>query len=81
MTITEWKEKTTEIVKGNLTLTRLDFFLIAVIMLLTGICIGFLTAPFTHGVSICSNNRNNNGNHNGNNSGINGDDKEPDDCD
>ena len=65
MTITEWKEKTTEIVKGNL----------------TGICIGFLTAPFTHGVSICSNNRNNNGNHNGNNSGINGDDKEPDDCD
>ena len=80
MTITEWKEKTTEIVKGNLTLTRLDFFLIAVIMLLAGICIGFLTAPFTHGVSICSN-RNNNGNHNGNNSGINGDDKEPDDCD
>ena len=64
MTITELKEKTTDFVKGELTLTKLDFCLIGLICLLAGICIGLLTAPFTHGVSICSNNGNNNGNNN-----------------
>ncbi len=56
MTMTEWKEKTADIMEGSLTLTKIDFLLIAAVMLLAGICIGFLTAPFTHGVSICSNN-------------------------
>ena len=67
-------------VKGELTLTKLDFFLIAAIMLLAGICIGLLTAPFTHGVSIGSNNGNNNGSYNGSTGGTYGDDEETDDC-
>ena len=66
MTTTELKEKTTDFVKGELTLTKLDFCLIGLICLFAGICIGLLTAPLTHGVSICSNNGNNNGNNNSN---------------
>ena len=62
MTMKEWKEKTADIMKGELTLTRLDFFLITAIMLLAGICLGLLTAPYTHGVSIGSNNGNTYGN-------------------
>ena len=68
MTINELKGKISDVMKGDLTLTKLDFFLIAAIMLLAGICIGFLAAPLTHGVSVLSNNGSNNGNNNGNNS-------------
>ena len=71
MTSTELKEKTTELkgratdlVKGELTLTKLDFLLIGAICLLAGICIGLLTAPFTHGITIGSNNGNNCGSNN-----------------
>lgn len=68
---TQLKEKTAELMSGEIILTKLDFFLIGAICLLAGICIGLLTAPFTHGITIGSNNGNNNGNnngHNGNNS-------------
>lgn len=68
MKITEFKEKVTNLIRGEITLTKLDFCLIGAIMLLTGICIGLLTAPLTHGVSICSNNGNNNGNSDNSNS-------------
>ena len=64
--ITQLKEKTTELMNGEITLTALDFCLIGAIMLLAGVCIGLLTAPFTHGISLCSNNGNNNGNNSGN---------------
>ena len=66
MTTTELKEKTTDFVKGELTLTKLDCGLIGLICLFAGICIGLLTAPLTHGVIICSNNGNNNGNNSSN---------------
>lgn len=66
---TELKEKTTDLMSGKITLTTLDFCLIGAIMLLAGICIGLLTAPFTHGISMFSNNGNNSGNSNGNNNG------------
>ena len=62
MKVTELKEKTADLINGEITLTVLDFCLIGVIMLLAGICIGLLIAPFTHGISICSNNGNNSGN-------------------
>lgn len=64
---TQLKEKTAELMSGEIILTKLDFFLIGAICLLAGICIGLLTAPFTHGITIGSNNGNNNGNNNGQN--------------
>lgn len=72
MELTEWKEKAIDTIKGEVTLTKLDFFLIGAICLLAGICIGLLTAPLTHGVSLFSNNGNHNtgnGSHNGSENG------------
>lgn len=74
MELTEWKEKAIDTIKGEVTLTKLDFFLIGAICLLAGICIGLLAAPFTHGIEIGigSNNGNNNtgnGCHNGSENG------------
>ena len=66
MTTTEVKQKAADLTRGELTLTRMDFILIGAILLLAGICIGLLTAPFTHGISLFSNNGNNNGNKCGN---------------
>lgn len=62
MTTTEVKQKAVDLTKGELTLTRMDFILIGAILLLAGICIGLLTAPFTHEISLFSNNGNNCGN-------------------
>lgn len=67
MMTTELKRKAGEFMRDELTFTRLDFFLIAAVLLLAGICIGLLTAPVTHGISFFSHN----GNHNGNNCGNN----------
>lgn len=74
MELTEWKEKALDTVKGDLTLKKLDFFLIGAICLLAGICIGFLTAPLTRGIRIAigsNNGSNNTGNgcHNGSENG------------
>lgn len=78
MAMTQLKEKTTELrekaadlMSGELTFTKLDFCLVGLVCLFAGIVIGLLTAPWTHGVSIGSNNGNNSGNTNGYN----------DDCD
>ena len=62
MELTEWKEKALDTINGDLTLKKLDFFLIGAICLLAGICIGFLTAPLTRGIRIAigSNNGSNN---------------------
>lgn len=48
----------------EVTFTKLDFYLLGTVLFLAGVCIGFLTAPWTHGVSIGSHN----GCYNGNNS-------------
>lgn len=64
------KETTAALMRGEVTLTTLDFCLIGAICLLAGICIGLLTAPLTHGVNVLSHNTNNgsgNGSKNGNN--------------
>lgn len=66
MTFTELKERTCKALEGEVTFSKLDFFLLGAILLLAGICLGLLTAPFTHGVSIGSHNGSNNGNYSGN---------------
>lgn len=63
--VTQLKQKAADLTRGELTLSKVDFILIGAILLLAGICIGLLTAPFTHGISVFSNN----GNYNGNNCG------------
>ena len=66
------KEVTAGFMKSEVTFTKLDFCLIGAICFLAGICIGLLTAPLTHGVTVLSHNVNNgsgNGSKNGNNHG------------
>ena len=65
MMITELKQRAVDLTKGELTVSKVDFIMISAILLLAGICIGLLTAPLTHGISLFSNN----GNYNGNNCG------------
>lgn len=48
MDITELKQRTTELMEGNVTLSKLNFFLLGAVMLLAGICLGLLAAPLTH---------------------------------
>lgn len=43
---------------GDVTLSKTDFWLAALVCLLAGIVFGFLKAPWTHGVTISSNNGN-----------------------
>ena len=51
-------------------MTGLNFFLLTAVLVLAGICIGLLTAPFTHGISIGSHNGCNNGNNSPCNNGL-----------
>lgn len=72
MELTEWKEKALDTIKGDLTLTKLDFCLIGAICFLAGVCIGMIVAPLTRGITVLSHNTNNgsgNGSKNGNNHG------------
>ena len=71
MTTTELKEKTTDLMEGKITLSKLDFCLITAIGLFAGILIGMLLAPVTRGIhlSVLSHNGNNSANDNGNNCG------------
>ena len=59
---TELKERATELFKGDLEISKLDFFLIGAICLLAGICVGLIAAPVSHGISLFSHNGYNNGN-------------------
>ena len=56
MDITELKQRTTELMEGNVTLSKLNFFLLGAVMLLAGICLGLLAAPLTHGITVVSHN-------------------------
>lgn len=74
MTTTELKERATELkemtgdfMRDEVTFTKLDFCLLGAVLFLAGVCIGLLTAPLTHGISIGSHNGCNNGNNNGHN--------------
>lgn len=62
MTKTELKAKVRELLDGEVTFTKVDFCLIGLSCLMAGICIGLLTAPYTHGITIGSNNGNTNNN-------------------
>lgn len=73
----EMKEKLTttanKLFKGDLTLKKMDLWLIGAVCLLAGIVYGLMKAPMTHGVMIGSNNGNNNGSNNQDNNNNNRD--------
>ena len=74
MELAEWKEKALDTINDDLTLKKLDFFLIGAICFLAGVCIGMIAAPLTHGIRIAigsNNGSNNTGNgcHNGSENG------------
>ena len=54
--------------QGEITISKKECWLIGLVLVLSGITIGLLKAPLTHGVSIAigSNNGNNNGNNSAN---------------
>ncbi len=55
-------EKIKSLFHGDVTLKKTDIWLLSLIFVLFGVVIGFLKAPWTHGVTIsCGNN---NGNYN-----------------
>jgi len=53
------REKITNMFTGDYTISRREFWIIVAACTLLGIVIGLLKAPFTHGVTIGSNNGNN----------------------
>ncbi len=57
--------------QGEVTITKRDGWLIGTILVLTGIAVGLINAPLTHGIniSIASNNGNNSGHNSSNNRG------------
>jgi len=56
------REAVADYMKEEVAFTKLDFYLLGAVLFLAGVCIGLLTAPFTHGISIGSHNGSNNGN-------------------
>ena len=54
------REKWKKLFEGDITLKKTDIWLISAVCILLGIVIGFLKAPWTHGVTIsCGNNNGN----------------------
>lgn len=70
----KWKMLREKWFEGEVTLPKAMLWLVCAVCLMTGIVYGLRKAPWTHGVTIASNNGNNNGNNSGN--GINGDSDE-----
>lgn len=69
--LTELKKASEKMFQGEVTITKRDGWLIGTILVLTGIAVGLINAPLTHGIniSIASNNGNNSGHNSSNNRG------------
>ena len=67
-TLSEVKTSSEKLFQGEITISKKECWLIGLVLVLSGITIGLLKAPLTHGVSIAigSNNGNNNGNNSAN---------------
>lgn len=67
-TLAEMKSSSEKLFQGEITIGKKECWLIGLVLVLSGITIGLLKAPLTHGVSIAigSNNGNNNGNNSAN---------------
>ncbi|MCM1263135.1 MAG: hypothetical protein NC313_10480 [Butyrivibrio sp.] len=67
-TAAELKKASVKLFQGEITVSKRECWLVGIILLLTGIAVGLINAPLTHGINISmfSNNGNNSGNGNGN---------------
>ena len=65
-TLAEMKKSSEKLFQGEILISKKECWLIGTILVLSGITIGLLKAPLTHGVNIAIGSHN--GNHNGNNS-------------
>lgn len=65
-TLTELRKASVQLFEGELTISKRECWMMGAILVLTGIAIGLINAPLTHGVniSLCSNNGSGNGNNN-----------------
>ncbi len=54
------KEKLTELLTGNVTISKKEFWLTVTSCTLLGVIIGLISAPFTHGFTLFSHNGNGN---------------------
>ena len=70
--LAEVKKNAVRMFQGEITIDKKDGWLIGAILLLTGVAIGLINAPLTHGVniSIASNNGDGSGCNNGNGSAL-----------
>lgn len=64
----EVKKASEKLFIGEITVGKKECWLIGIILLLTGIAVGLINAPLTHGISVSL--FSNNGNNNGNNSPV-----------
>lgn len=67
-TLSEVKTSSEKLFQGEITISKRECWLIGLVLVLSGITIGLLKAPLTHGVTLTigSNNGNNNGNNSAN---------------
>ncbi|MDE5931552.1 MAG: hypothetical protein K2H40_03580 [Lachnospiraceae bacterium] len=65
-TLSEVKTSSEKLFQGEVTISKKECWLVGLVLVLSGITIGLLKAPLTHGVSITVGS--NNGNNSGNNS-------------
>lgn len=67
-TLAEMKTSSKKMFQGEITISKKECWLIGLVLVLSGITIGLLKAPLTHGVTLTigSNNGNNNGNNSAN---------------
>lgn len=63
--MTNVKETVIGLFTGDVTLRKRELWMLGALCLFAGIVIGFVKAPWTHGVTIGSNNGNNSGNSKG----------------
>ncbi|MBD5457509.1 MAG: hypothetical protein HDR27_02925 [Lachnospiraceae bacterium] len=67
-TLAEMKTSSEKLFQGEITISKKECWLIGLVLVLSGITIGLLKAPLTHGITLTigSNNGNNNGNNSAN---------------
>lgn len=65
-TLAELKTSSEKLFQGEITISKKECWLIGLVLVLSGITIGLLKAPLTHGVSIAIGSNNGNNSANGN---------------
>lgn len=68
------EEKKEQLLDGEVTMTKIDFWLVVMLVFLIGMLYGLKKAPWTHGVNMTI------GSNNGNNNNVNEAEEDDDEC-